>query len=393
MKVTRLPDVQRGAPRAVAVGTFDGVHLGHREVIRGSDSVLTFDPHPVSVVAPQHTPRLLTTPGRKAELLASLGVSEMIVIPFDHDFASRSAAEFIEDVLVGALGAGRVAIGENFRFGNRAQGDPRMLEADDRFDTVVHPLLEMDGEIISSSHIRGLVLAGDVTEADRLLGSRFELSGEVVHGDKRGRDLGFPTANLIPDEALVCPGHGVYACLANGRPAAVSIGVRPTFETGRGELIEAYLLDFDGDLYGSTMRLEFLREAARGAPIRRSAGTDRADAQGRRADPRGRQGPLKAAAVCYRATLMPALTSERKREIAAQFGSNEQDTGSTKVQIALLTERINHLTEHLREQGKDHHSRRGLLMLVGRRRRFLAYLQRQDLEGYRALIKELGLRK
>jgi len=90
---------------------------------------------------------------------------------------------------------------------------------------------------------------------------------------------------------------------------------------------------------------------------------------------------------------MPAITSERKREIATQFGANEKDMGSTKVQIALLTERINHLTQHLREQGGDHHSRRGLLMLVGKRRRFLDYLQRRDLEGYRALIKELGLRK
>jgi small subunit ribosomal protein S15 len=90
---------------------------------------------------------------------------------------------------------------------------------------------------------------------------------------------------------------------------------------------------------------------------------------------------------------MPALTSERKREIATKFGANEKDMGSTKVQIALLTERINHLTDHLREQGKDHHSRRGLLMLVGKRRRFLDYLQKRDLEGYRALIKELGLRK
>lgn len=90
---------------------------------------------------------------------------------------------------------------------------------------------------------------------------------------------------------------------------------------------------------------------------------------------------------------MTAITSERKSEIAAQFGSSEKDTGNTKVQIALLTERINHLTEHLREHNKDHHSRRGLLMLVGRRRRFLDYMQRHDLEGYRALIKELGLRK
>ena len=90
---------------------------------------------------------------------------------------------------------------------------------------------------------------------------------------------------------------------------------------------------------------------------------------------------------------MPAITSERKREIAAKFGSSEQDTGATEVQIALLTERINHLTEHLRGQKKDHHSRRGLLMLVGKRRRFLDYLQRKDIDGYRALIKELGLRK
>jgi riboflavin kinase/FMN adenylyltransferase len=179
----------------------------------------------VSVVAPQHTPKLLTTLERKAELVGSLGVQELIVIPFDARFAARSAAEFIEDVLVGALGATEVAIGENFRFGHKAQGDPRLLLADERFATIVHPLLEVDGEIVSSSHIR---------------------------------ELGFPTANLIPDDALACPGHGVYACLANGHPAAVSIGVRPTFKTGRGELIEAYLLDFEEDLYGSELRLEFL---------------------------------------------------------------------------------------------------------------------------------------
>jgi len=267
VKITRLPDVERTRERNVAVGTFDGVHLGHREVIRGSDSVLTFDPHPVSVVAPQHTPKLLTTLERKAELIASLGVRELIVIPFDGDFAKRSAAEFIDEVIVGALNAKRVSIGENFRFGHKAQGDARLLGADARFATVMHPLLEIDGEIVSSSHIRGLVLAGEVAEASRLLGDTFELSGAVAHGDERGRELGFPTANLVPDEALVCPGHGVYACIADvepaetervRRPAAVSIGVRPTFKTGRAELIEAYILDFDGDLYGTELRLEFL---------------------------------------------------------------------------------------------------------------------------------------
>jgi riboflavin kinase/FMN adenylyltransferase len=242
----------------VAVGTFDGVHLGHRKVIAGNDSVLTFEPHPVSVVSPQHTPKLLTTLARKAELIEGLGVQELIVIPFDRDFAARSADEFVEDVLLGALGAGEVAIGENFRFGHKAKGGPELLLADPRFSTVVHPLLEVDGEVVSSSHIRGLVLAGELSSANRLLGAPFQLTGEVRHGDERGRELGFPTANLIPEETLACPGHGVYACRADGRPAAVSIGVRPTFDTGRGELIEAYILDFEGDLYGSELRLEFL---------------------------------------------------------------------------------------------------------------------------------------
>ncbi len=264
MKVIWLPDLSSSeepqrSGRSVAVGTFDGVHLGHRAVIEGSDSVLTFEPHPVSVVAPQHTPKLLTTLEAKAELIEGLGVEELIVIPFDAEFAARSAGEFVADVLVGALGARRVAIGENFRFGHRAQGDPKLLGADGRFETVVRPLLEIDGEIVSSSHIRGLVGAGEVDQAARFLGAPFQLRGEVVHGDQRGRELGFPTANLVPEEALACPGHGVYACLANGTtPAAVSIGVRPTFATGRGELIEAHLLDFDGDLYGTMLRLEFV---------------------------------------------------------------------------------------------------------------------------------------
>src|SRR4029077_20561886 len=208
VKITRLPDVRPPSGgdrpsngRSVAVGTFDGVHLGHRAVIEGSDSVLTFDPHPVSVVAPQHTPKLWTALDVKAELIAQLGVEELIVIPFDADFAARSADEFISDVLVGALGAERVAIGENFRFGHKAQGDPLLLSRDSRFQTAVHPLLEVDGEIVSSSHIRGLVLAGEVASATRFLGAPFQLRGEVIHGDERGRELGFPTANLVPEEA------------------------------------------------------------------------------------------------------------------------------------------------------------------------------------------------
>jgi riboflavin kinase/FMN adenylyltransferase len=263
MKVTPLPEAQP-RPRRIAVGTFDGVHLGHREVITGNDTVLTFEPHPLSVVAPAATPRLLTTVERKAELVAALGVRELVVIPFDRDFAARSAQSFVDDVLVGSLGATHVSVGENFRFGHRAQGDPALLRADRRFETRVVPLLEVDGEVVSSSHVRGLVLAGDVADAVHFLGTPFTMDGEVVHGDKRGRTLGFPTANLVPADGYVAPGHGVYACRATTadglvRPAAVSVGVRPQFDTGRHELVEAYLLDFDGDLYGTQLRLEFLQ--------------------------------------------------------------------------------------------------------------------------------------
>jgi riboflavin kinase / FMN adenylyltransferase len=266
MKVTYLPDAEP-RPRRVAVGTFDGVHLGHREVIRGADTVLTFDPHPQSVVSPGSAPRLLTTFERKADLIARLAVEELVVIPFDGDFAARSAQDFVDHVLVETLQATHVAVGENFRFGHKAQGDAAMLQADPRFETRVQPLLEVHNEVVSSSHIRGLVLAGDVAEGGRLLGEPFRVAGVVAHGDKRGRTLGYPTANLVPDNRYVTPGHGVYACRAGiigpdaeaWWTAAVNVGVRPQFVTGRGELIEAYLLEFEGDLYGKTLQIDFLR--------------------------------------------------------------------------------------------------------------------------------------
>ncbi len=120
------------------------------------------------------------------------------------------------------------------------------------------PLVEVDGETVCSTRIRAQIAAGDVEGAIRCLGAPFLLEGTVVEGDRRGRTLGFPTANLVPDDELVCPGHGVYAAFANGIPAAVNVGVRPTFETGRGVLIESYLIDHDHDLYGRSLRLAFI---------------------------------------------------------------------------------------------------------------------------------------
>jgi riboflavin kinase/FMN adenylyltransferase len=265
MQVTWLPDAQP-RPRHVAVGEFDGVHLGHREVIRGADTALTFEPHPRAVLSPERAPKLITSLATKADLIAELGVEEMVVIPFDGAFASQSPQAFIDDVLVGQLGADQLSVGENFNFGHKAKGDVALLRAQEAFRTRVVDLVEVDGQIVSSSHIRGLLAAGDVAAANALLGTPFQLRGTVAHGDKRGRALGYPTANLVPDPALIHPGHGVYACRAaverDGRwewwPAATNVGVRPTFVTGRGLLVEAFLLGFEGDLYGRELRLEFL---------------------------------------------------------------------------------------------------------------------------------------
>jgi riboflavin kinase / FMN adenylyltransferase len=259
MKVSSLPDVEPGSgPRRVAIGTFDGVHLGHREVIRGADTVLTFDPHPLAVIHPEATPKLISTSGVKRDLIAGLGVEELVVIPFDKGFSSQTAEEFVTDVLIDRLGAEKVSVGENFRFGRGAKGTAEFLREHDGFETRVVPLVEAAGETISSSHIRGLVAAGEVGPAAEFLGGPFLFEGEVVPGDRRGRELGVPTANLVPDERFVVPGHGVYAAWAHGYPAAVNVGVRPTFETGRGLLVEAHLIGFDGDLYGETLRIAFL---------------------------------------------------------------------------------------------------------------------------------------
>lgn len=257
IKVTPL---DQAGPRArdVAIGTFDGVHLGHRAVIEGADTVLTFEPHPLEVLRPEIAPKLINSIEVKRDVLDGLGVEEMVVIHFDEAFSHRTAEEFIDYVLVEKLGARRVAVGENFHFGAKAKGDAAMLAGRPEFETRVQKLVEVDGEIVSSSRIRAQIAAGDMEGARRCLGVPYMLEGEVVSGDRRGRDLGFPTANIVPDERLVTPGHGVYAAFANGHPAAVNVGTRPTFDSDRGVLIESHLIDFSGDLYGQNLRVAFV---------------------------------------------------------------------------------------------------------------------------------------
>ncbi len=257
MKVTPLPDAEP-RPRKVAIGTFDGVHRGHQAVIEGSDTVLTFEPHPLQILHPAALPKLIMPFSVKRDVIAGLGVEELVVIPFDEEFAQRSAEQFIEEVLIEQLAATHVSVGENFRFGAKARGDAEMLRSHTEFSTRVEPLVEVDGETVSSTRIRADVAAGNVAEARRCLGAPFMIEGTVVKGDQRGRELGFPTANIVPDDRLVIPGHGIYAAFADGIPAAVNVGVRPTFESGRGILVETYLIDHEEDLYGKTLRVAFV---------------------------------------------------------------------------------------------------------------------------------------
>jgi riboflavin kinase / FMN adenylyltransferase len=257
IKVTQLPDA-KPRDRHVAIGTFDGVHVGHRAVIDDADTVLTFEPHPLRILHPEAAPKLIMPFEIKRDVIEGLGVEELVIIPFDEEFTRIEAEEFVSGVLLERVGARKVSVGENFRFGTKARGDPEMLASHDEFETRIVPLVAVDGETVSSTRIRALIAAGDVAAAARCLGAPFLLEGEVIEGDRRGRTLGFPTANIVPDDARVAPGHGVYAGFANGHPAAINVGIRPMFQTGRGLLVEAYLIDFDGDLYEQQLRVAFI---------------------------------------------------------------------------------------------------------------------------------------
>ena len=258
MRVTELHDAQF-RERRIAVGEFDGVHLGHLAVIDGCDSVLTFEPHPRAVVGPTGAPPLLTTLAQKIDALAAIGVDELVVANFDEAFSQMEADAFITDILIERLGATEVSVGQNFRFGRKARGDAELLLSDTRFVARIADIVESEHGVISSSRIRDLVKAGDLESAAALLGRPFEMRGTVVHGEKRGRELGYPTANIKPDPICVIPPTGIYACTSNSLPAVASLGVRPTFEAEGELLLEVHLLDFSGDLYGQELKVELLQ--------------------------------------------------------------------------------------------------------------------------------------
>ena len=259
----------------VALGNFDGVHLGHQAVLRravevGRDrgervAAATFDPHPQAVLRRGGGPPLLTTLELRRDALMRYGADEMRVIRFDEELSRKSPEEFVEGVLLNELSAGVVVVGENFRFGHKAAGDVRdlaRLMCERGGDVVTVPLSSVqDREEISSTRIRAMISEGRVREAASLLGRPYMVRGEVVEGEHRGTTIGFPTANVVPDSSVVVPARGVYAgyASAGGRryAACTNIGVAPTFQRAESK-IETYLLDFSGDLYGSVVDIEFI---------------------------------------------------------------------------------------------------------------------------------------
>jgi riboflavin kinase/FMN adenylyltransferase len=274
MKVVERLQGCAGLPfPVVTIGNFDGVHLGHQAVLklvrervkihRGTVVVLTFDPHPLRVLAPDVELRFLSDPEEKLALLEEAGVDVVVRLPFTREFAAQTPEEFMVRVLSEGLGARELYVGQNFRFGKGRQGTIHtLIEACPRLGFVVQaisPVL-VEGMPVSSTRIRDLVQEGCMAEAAVLLGRPYVLKGRVVRGAHRGGELGFPTANLHPPQGRVMPPDGVYAAqlrVGNRVLAAVTyIGTRPTFGEG-ARVIETHLLDGAQDLYGRDVAIVF----------------------------------------------------------------------------------------------------------------------------------------
>jgi riboflavin kinase / FMN adenylyltransferase len=266
-----LPPALAGA--VVAIGNFDGVHRGHRAVIAAARSrartlgrpaaALTFEPHPRSFFRPHEPLFRLTDENAKLRLFAATGLCGAIVLRFDAELAEPAPESFVNDILLHRLGISGAAVGFDFRFGRNRAGTPDLLAAEGRlrnFTVDVVPAVEIDGRRISSGVIREALAAGHIEEANELLGYPWFVRGRVVHGDKRGRELGYPTANIRLDPACGLR-HGIYAVrvgVGDRRYDGVaSFGRRPMFDVGT-VLLEVFLFDFAGDLYGQVIDVAFI---------------------------------------------------------------------------------------------------------------------------------------
>jgi riboflavin kinase/FMN adenylyltransferase len=277
MDVIHFPDDQRPArwtQPVLALGNFDGVHRGHRKILdrvrrvageRGATSVvMTFDPHPPRVVRPDKAPPLLMTTGQRLEAIAAAGLHGAAIVRFTHEMSRWDPETFVQRVLVDWLRVADVWVGANFLFGHDRTGNFSLLRVlGSRYGfkaEKIDPVRYKDF-VVSSTRIRRLIGEGRVDEAGALLGHQYFIDGTVVEGDRRGRTIGFPTANLCTDNELLPP-YGVYATTATidgvVRPSATNVGVRPTVDSSGRATIETHVFDFDRDLYGKSIRLGFV---------------------------------------------------------------------------------------------------------------------------------------
>lgn len=273
MQVVHGHQLARFAGSAVAIGNFDGVHVGHRALaVRAIELahakglraiVLTFDPHPSAIVGPGAPPRVASLE-RRCELLAALGLDAVVVEPFTRELAALAPEAFLDQILLGSLSARAIVVGYDFHYGCARAGTTETLRAHGErtaTEIAIVPPIEVDGVVASSSKIRAALQAGDVATAERMLGRPWDIDGTVIHGAKRGRAIGIPTANIAPASDLPLA-LGIYACtLATGgetHPAVASLGTNPTFVEGGPPVLEVHVLDWDGDIYDHRVRVTFV---------------------------------------------------------------------------------------------------------------------------------------
>ena len=269
-ELSRLP-----GPLFLAIGVFDGVHLGHQAVIstsaehaqaaNGTPVVVTFDPHPEKVLRPEGAPHLLTATAHKIALIRDLGVAHLLIIKFDKQFAATEPEDFVQQLVEHSKPLREICVGHEWSFGKNRRGNLKLLnEFGARFDfgVVGIPPVTVNGELVSSTTIRQALEAGDLAKAARMLGREYTILGTVVRGDDLGKKIGFPTANLSAHNEQFPP-NGVYFAEArlDGAiyPGVVNLGCRPTVSSKTERILEIYLLDFEGDIYGKDIEVRFIR--------------------------------------------------------------------------------------------------------------------------------------
>ncbi|MBI1300829.1 MAG: bifunctional riboflavin kinase/FAD synthetase [Alphaproteobacteria bacterium] len=265
----------------IAIGNFDGVHCGHQALLTRAKNVaeeigkplgvLTFEPHPRQLFRPDEPPYRITPPALKRERLYANGVDHIFSLPFDWDFASQSAEKFIQNILIEGLKASHVLVGKDFRFGQMRKGCPDAMQKAGLNVTTIDKVIEQKSEdFFSSSMIRQHLRHGNIKEANHMLGWEWEIRGEVFKGDQRGRELGYPTANMRLEDTIH-PAYGIYACLVkrstkkNWMKGATNIGIRPMFKVPMAQ-VETFIFDFDEEIYGETLHVrpvERLRSEAK----------------------------------------------------------------------------------------------------------------------------------